>query len=103
MEDAGIRAGSVFRFPGGEPLRVLVRDGAIVMYDAWWPHLKAWGLADLAAAGRGSVAYYPVGAGAGIYRSGLRRGRPAYYLWGAESKVEAPVRRVPGAGDGGPS
>ncbi|MFJ8582814.1 hypothetical protein [Micromonospora sp. NPDC093277] len=28
---------------------MLLRDSDVVMYDAWWPHLEAWGLADLAA------------------------------------------------------
>jgi hypothetical protein len=40
------------------PGRILVHDGAIVMYDAWWPHLGAWRLADLDQARRGAVAYY---------------------------------------------
>ncbi|WP_247658400.1 hypothetical protein [Micromonospora sp. U56] len=59
MEAADIEPGAVFRFPHDDrPNRVLFRDSDVVMYDAWWPHLKAWGLADLAAIKRQRISYY---------------------------------------------
>jgi hypothetical protein len=54
-----VKVGAVFRWANDErPGRVLVDDGAVVMYDAWWPHLDAWGLADLNEARRGAVGYF---------------------------------------------
>lgn len=59
MEVADIEPGAVFRFPHDDrPLRVLLRDSDVVMYDAWWPQLEAWGLADLAAVRRQRISYY---------------------------------------------
>ncbi len=41
-------------------MRVLVHDGDVVMYDAWWPDLGDWGLADLGSIKRRRVSYYVV-------------------------------------------
>jgi hypothetical protein len=30
----------------------------------------------------------PIVEGAGVYRQGLHRGRPSFYLWGAASRLE---------------
>jgi hypothetical protein len=40
-------------------------------------------------------------AGVGIYRSGLQRGLPAFYLWGAVSQVHESVAAPPTAGGTG--
>ncbi|WP_433534546.1 hypothetical protein ACQPZK_20460 [Micromonospora sp. CA-249363] len=59
MEAVDIEPGAVFRFSHDErPNRVLLCDSDVVMYDAWWPHLEAWGLADLAAIKRQHISYY---------------------------------------------
>jgi hypothetical protein len=49
----------VFRWSHDDrPMRVLLHDRDVVMYDAWWPHLGAWGLADLRRIRRRRIAYY---------------------------------------------
>jgi hypothetical protein len=59
VDSSWIKVGAVFRWVHDErPARILVHDGATVMYDAWWPHLDAWGLADLDKARRVAVSYY---------------------------------------------
>ena len=37
---------------------MLVYDSGVVMYDAWWPHLGNWGLADLGEVKKRRVNYY---------------------------------------------
>lgn len=59
MEADGVESGTVFTWPHDDrPNRVLIRDTDVVMYDAWWPHLENWGLADLRQTRRQRVAYY---------------------------------------------
>jgi hypothetical protein len=59
MDVSKIEPGAVFRFPHDDrPNRVLLHDGDVVMYDAWWPHLDGWGLADLEAIRRKRISYY---------------------------------------------
>lgn len=59
MEISRIEPGAVFRFAHDDrPLRVLLHDSDVVMYDAWWPHLDGWGLADLQAIKRRRISYY---------------------------------------------
>ncbi|HEY0227951.1 MAG TPA: hypothetical protein VGC05_16525 [Mycobacterium sp.] len=59
MESSEIRPGAVFRFAHDDrPQRVLLCGSDAVMYDAWWPHLDGWGLADLDAIKRKRIAYY---------------------------------------------
>jgi hypothetical protein len=59
MDVAKIEPGAVFRFPHDDrPNRMLLHDGDVVMYDAWWPHLDGWGLADLEAIKRKRISYY---------------------------------------------
>lgn len=49
----------MFRFPHDHrPNRVLLHDTDAVMYDAWWPHLDNWGLADLRAIKSRRINYY---------------------------------------------
>lgn len=56
--------GAVFKWPHDDRLmRVLMCDASMVMYDAWWPHLGNWGLADLQQAKRKRVHYYVTGPG----------------------------------------
>jgi hypothetical protein len=56
-----VEPGAVFRWSDGDrPMRVIVHDGDVVMYDAWWPHLENWGLADLESLKRKRVSYYVV-------------------------------------------
>lgn len=38
------------------PIRIIALDADVVMYDAWWPHKGAWGMAKL----RGSFTYYRI-------------------------------------------
>jgi hypothetical protein len=59
MDVSKIEPGAVFRFPHDDrPNRVLFHDSDVVMYDAWWPHLDSWGLADLKAIKRKRISYY---------------------------------------------
>ncbi|GAA2398044.1 hypothetical protein GCM10010191_00910 [Actinomadura vinacea] len=59
MDRAQVEAGTVFAWPGDErPMRVLLRDAEVAMYDAWWPHLQTWGLGDLKRTRRKRVSYY---------------------------------------------
>jgi hypothetical protein len=59
MDTSEIEPGAVFRFPHDDrPNRVLLHDNDVVMYDAWWPHLDGWGLADLGAIKRQRISYY---------------------------------------------
>jgi hypothetical protein len=59
MDVSKIEPGAVFRFPYDDrPNRVLFHDSDVVMYDAWWPHLDSWGLADLKAIKRKRISYY---------------------------------------------
>ncbi|WP_034267184.1 hypothetical protein [Actinospica robiniae] len=54
-----VSVGDVFRWPHDDrPIRVLVSDDGVFMYDAWWPHLDAWGLAGLQEVRRQRVGYY---------------------------------------------
>ena len=39
-------------------MRVLVHDSDVVMYDAWWPHLDNWGLADVQEIRKQRISYY---------------------------------------------
>lgn len=59
MEPTRVDVGDVYRWPHDDrPIRVLVSDGDVVMYDAWWPHLEAWGLANLQEIRRLRISYY---------------------------------------------
>lgn len=59
MDEAEIEPGAVFRFPhDNRPNRVLLHNDGVVMYDAWWPDLDGWGLADLDAIRRKRISYY---------------------------------------------
>lgn len=54
-----VEAGAVFRWSHDDrPIRLLIHDGDVVMYDAWWPHLGTWGLANLDEARRKRISYY---------------------------------------------
>lgn len=37
----------------------------------------------------------PLTAGVGIYRSGIRKRLPSYYIWGEKSRLDAPALNVP--------
>jgi hypothetical protein len=59
MDHGDLQIGDVFRWRHDErPIRVLVCNIGVVMYDGWWPHLDSWGLADVAAVRRRRVHYY---------------------------------------------
>lgn len=59
MEPSWIEVGAVFRWPHDDrPMRSLMCDGEVVMYDAWWPHLQAWGMADVNEVRRKRIDYY---------------------------------------------
>ncbi len=59
MEPAWVQVGAVFRWSHDDrPMRVLVHDRDVVMYDAWWPHLDAWGLADVQLIRKERIGYY---------------------------------------------
>ena len=48
MEPSQFDLGAVFRWAHDDrPMRILMHDDEVVMYDAWWPHLEAWGMTDL--------------------------------------------------------
>ena len=54
-----MQVGAVFRWSHDDrPMRVLLHDRDVAMYDAWWPHLGAWGLADVRRIRRQRIAYY---------------------------------------------
>lgn len=54
-----MQAGAVFRWSHDDrPMRVLLHDGDVAMYDAWWPHLRTWGLARAQRTGMQRVGYY---------------------------------------------
>ena len=43
-----VEVGDVFQWShDSRPVRVLLYDAGIVMYDGWWPQLDDWGPADL--------------------------------------------------------
>lgn len=46
------------------------------MYDAWWPHLDVWGLADLGKARRGAVYYHATPASTLLEKAGFLRYEP---------------------------
>jgi hypothetical protein len=72
-----LEPGTVFRFPHDErPLRVLVHDSNIVMYDCWWPHLDGWGLADLEQIKRKRITYYVTAASTVADQAALVRSDP---------------------------
>jgi hypothetical protein len=53
------RAGNCVPVPARRQTnRVLLHDSDVVMYDAWWPHLDGWGLADLEAIKHQRISYY---------------------------------------------
>ena len=59
MEPAWVQVGAVFRWSHDDrPMRVLVHDRDVVMYDAWWPHLAAWGPADVQHIRNERIGYY---------------------------------------------
>ena len=70
MEAARIEVGAVlqwtddaqraWRVRDERPFRVLAHDSGVVMYDAWWPHLDNWGLANLGEAKKRRINYYVV-------------------------------------------
>jgi len=63
MTSSWVEEGAVFRWThlgDARPMRMLVPDGDVVMYDAWWPHLKGWGLGDVVQTKRKNVSYYVV-------------------------------------------
>jgi hypothetical protein len=54
-----VQVGAVFRWSHDDrPSRVLVHDRDVVMYDAWWPHLGNWGLADVQLLRKKRIGYY---------------------------------------------
>jgi len=55
MSASSIELGAVFQADGDQnPIRVIAFDDDVVMYDAWWPHIQAWGMTKLT----GTVFYY---------------------------------------------
>lgn len=67
MEPARVEVGAVFqwahddRLPwihNDQPFRVLACSNGVAMYDAWWPHLDNWGLANLGEVKRRRINYY---------------------------------------------
>ena len=55
MAELQITFGAVFEIDSSPyPMRVIAYDDAEVMYDVWWPHKNAWGMASLL----GTFAYY---------------------------------------------
>jgi hypothetical protein len=59
VERAEIELGTVFRWTTDEtPMRVLLHDAGVVMYDTWLPHLNTWGLANLVEVRSKRISYY---------------------------------------------
>ncbi|MFG2056116.1 hypothetical protein ACGFI9_19020 [Micromonospora sp. NPDC048930] len=59
MEPSWIEAGAVYRWAHDErPMRVLMHDHDVAMYDVWWPHLRNWGLSNIGEAKRKRIDYY---------------------------------------------
>lgn len=57
MHSHPLELGAVFQPDWDErPIRVLAFDDREVMYDVWWPHKNAWGLANF----RGTTTYYRI-------------------------------------------
>ncbi|BCJ46464.1 hypothetical protein GCM10010168_61030 [Actinoplanes ianthinogenes] len=77
MSFSSIKAGTVFRWAHDErPARVLVHADEIVMYDSWWPHLNAWGHANLREARRGATSYYATSASTVLAKANYLRDEP---------------------------
>jgi hypothetical protein len=86
MEAARIEAGAVLRWTydaqqswrvrDDRPFRVLVYDSGVVMYDAWWPHLGNWGLANLGEVKKRRVSYYVVTASTLMQKATFARSEP---------------------------
>lgn len=54
-----MKVGAVYRWSHDDrPMRVLVHDSDVVMYDAWWPHLDNWGLANIQEIRKQRISYY---------------------------------------------
>ena len=50
-----LELGAVFKTAwSADPIRVIAFDSSVVMYDTWWPHRSAWGMAKLS----GTFSYY---------------------------------------------
>jgi hypothetical protein len=49
-----------WRIRDDRPFRVLTCDSGVVMYDSWWPHSGAWGLANLDWVKKRRINYYVV-------------------------------------------
>lgn len=55
MKSSHISIGAVFDLDWpADPVRVVAFNNDVVMYDAWWPHNGAWGMAKLL----GTFSYY---------------------------------------------
>jgi len=77
VSSSWIKVGAVFRWVHDQHLgRILVHDGATVMYDAWRPHLDTWGLADLRLARRGAISYYITFTSALLAKTAFLRDEP---------------------------
>jgi hypothetical protein len=86
MEEARIEVGAVlqwthdaqqtWRVRDEPPFRVLAHDSGVVMYDAWWPHLDNWGLANLGEAKKRRINYYVVTASTLVEKAAFIRSEP---------------------------
>ncbi|WP_422747146.1 hypothetical protein [Micromonospora sp. WMMD1219] len=88
MEPSQFDLGAVFRWAHDDrPMRILMHDDEVVMYDAWWPHLEAWGMTDLKDLRRGRVDYYAATLSALSKRATYVRTEP---LTAGESGIHRP-------------
>ena len=85
MELARIEVGAVLqwvhdnRLPwihDDRPFRVVAFSNGVAMYDAWWPHLDNWGLANLGEAKRRRINYYVATASTLAERATFARSEP---------------------------
>lgn len=89
MDHRRVELGAVYRWPHDDTcllraghddndhlMRVLMYDDNVAMYDAWWPHLGNWGLANLQQVKRQRIAYYVATVGTVLEKAAYVRTEP---------------------------
>lgn len=77
MEPAWVEVGAVLQWVHDDrPFRVLAYSNGVAMYDAWWPHLGNWGLANLGEVKRQRINYYVVTASTVAEKAAFVRSEP---------------------------